>query len=76
MSLNPGPLVRGSPSFWYFACPIARSRLASVSAKQWSHPGEICVQPVTGFQLAPSLSIVGETPEKEEFVRVEKELGP
>jgi hypothetical protein len=29
---NPGPLVRGSPSRWYFADPIALSRLASVSA--------------------------------------------
>jgi hypothetical protein len=29
---NPGPEVRGSPSVWYFACPIAFSRLASVSA--------------------------------------------
>jgi hypothetical protein len=29
---NPGPLVRESPSRWYFAWPIAFSRLASVSA--------------------------------------------
>ena len=29
---NPGPLVRGSPSVWYFAEPIALSRRARVSA--------------------------------------------
>lgn len=29
---KPGPLVRGSPSAWYFADPIALSRLARVSA--------------------------------------------
>jgi hypothetical protein len=29
---KPGPLVRKSPSFWYFADPIAFSRLAMVSA--------------------------------------------
>jgi len=29
---NPGPLVRGSPSRWYFAWPIAFSRFASRSA--------------------------------------------
>ncbi len=29
---NPGPLVRGSPSVWYFAWPIAFSRPASVRA--------------------------------------------
>jgi len=29
---NPGPLVRGSPSRWYLAWPIAFSRFASVSA--------------------------------------------
>ncbi len=29
---NPGPDVRGSPSVWYFAWPIAFSRLARVRA--------------------------------------------
>ena len=29
---NPGPLVRASPSFWYFGEPMALSRRASVSA--------------------------------------------
>src|SRR5437764_610767 len=29
---KPGPEVRGSPSFWYFADPMALSRFASVSA--------------------------------------------
>jgi len=29
---NPGPLVRGSPSFWYFADPIPFNRFANVSA--------------------------------------------
>jgi hypothetical protein len=29
---KPGPLVRGSPSFWYFADPMAFSRLASDNA--------------------------------------------
>ncbi|GGU11136.1 hypothetical protein GCM10010272_65260 [Streptomyces lateritius] len=29
---NPGPDVRGSPSFWYFAAPIAFNRFAKVRA--------------------------------------------
>ena len=29
---NPGPLVRGSPSTWYLADPIALSRLAKANA--------------------------------------------
>jgi hypothetical protein len=29
---KPGPDVRGSPSFWYFAEPMAFNRLASFSA--------------------------------------------
>jgi hypothetical protein len=29
---KPGPEVRGSPSFWYFAEPMALSRLAIVRA--------------------------------------------
>ena len=29
---KPGPEVRGSPSCWYLAAPMALSRLASVSA--------------------------------------------
>jgi hypothetical protein len=29
---KPGPDVRESPSFWYFAWPIAFNRFASVSA--------------------------------------------
>ena len=29
---KPGPLVRGSPSCWYFGLPMAFNRLASVSA--------------------------------------------
>ncbi len=45
---NPGPDVRGSPSFWYLAWPIALSRFASASA---SHPAEIRSQPVVGFQV-------------------------
>ncbi len=32
VSLKPGPLVGGSPSFWCFGDPIALSRLASVCA--------------------------------------------
>jgi hypothetical protein len=31
-SPKPGPLVRGSPSFWYLACPIPLRRLAIVRA--------------------------------------------
>jgi hypothetical protein len=29
---KPGPLVRGSPSRWYFGCPIRFSRTARSSA--------------------------------------------
>jgi hypothetical protein len=29
---NPGPLVLGSPSFWYFGCLIAFRRFARVRA--------------------------------------------
>ncbi len=29
---KPGPLVRGSPSFWYFGAPIALSRFDRVIA--------------------------------------------
>ena len=29
---NPGPDVRGSPSFWYFADPMLLSRFANVRA--------------------------------------------
>src|SRR5487761_597674 len=54
---NPGPLVRGSPSCWYFAWPIAFSRLASVSAYQWSQPGEIRSHPVVGFHVTSVHSI-------------------
>ena len=32
VSAKPGPLVFGSPSFWYFAWPIARSRFDRVNA--------------------------------------------
>jgi len=32
VSPNPGPEVRGSPSRWYFADPIALSRPANVNA--------------------------------------------
>lgn len=32
VTANPGPEVRGSPSRWYFAEPMALSRRASVSA--------------------------------------------
>jgi hypothetical protein len=54
---KPGPDVRGSPSFWYFADPIAVNRLARVSAEQLSHPREIRSHPVVGFQVVSIHSI-------------------
>jgi hypothetical protein len=32
VTANPGPEVRGSPSFWYFGWPIAFSRRARAKA--------------------------------------------
>jgi hypothetical protein len=32
VTANPGPDVRGSPSFWYLGCPMAFRRLARVIA--------------------------------------------
>jgi hypothetical protein len=54
---NPGPLVRGSPSCWYFDEPIAFRRLAMVIAWQLSHPGEIRSHPVVGFHVTSVHSI-------------------